>query len=330
METKVQLAKLNNKNYFQWKYKMELLLIKEKVWQTVSKPVPSPVTEIWTQNDEIARALIGLNIEDNQIPHVRTTTSAKEAWIALKNIHEKDSIVNKITLMRQMYETKLEESQDLEPHFDKLTNLLQKLADLNENLSEHLKIALILSSLPKSWHMLVTALEVRKDEELTLSLVQSKLLDEDIRRRKYEDVTEEKVLKIRTNKFVKRQGTKEEKPQKSNVFCYFCKKRNHIMNDCYKFKEYCEKDKANLIATDDDKDEELLCITDYENHKILYGIELSDKDEWILDSGATCHISSNEKLFNQISPMENKKGQSGQWFQSRHTWKRILSNSNEK
>lgn len=103
METKVQIVKLNNRNYFNWKYKMQLLLIKEKVWYTISKDKPTTLTEEWTEDDQLAIALIGLNIEDNQLPHVRKTTEAKAAWNALKTMHEKDTLVTKVTLMREMY-----------------------------------------------------------------------------------------------------------------------------------------------------------------------------------------------------------------------------------
>lgn len=84
METKVQLAKLNNRNYSNWKFKIELLLIKEKVWDTISKPRPATPDPTWTEKDQTARAIIGLNIEDNQLVHVRNETSAKAAWEKLK------------------------------------------------------------------------------------------------------------------------------------------------------------------------------------------------------------------------------------------------------
>lgn len=228
METKVQIVKLVKRNYFNWKYKMQLLLIKEKVWYTFSKAKPTSVTDKWTEDDQSAMASIGLNIEDNQLPHVRKTTEAKAAWNALKTMHEKDTLVTKVTLMREMYETKMNEGEDIEIH-------------VNENLSEHLKIALILSSLPKSWLGIITALEMRKDTELNLTLVNSKLIDEGMRRRNFSTVKEESVLKVERSKgryeHKKKEGENSNSSNKSNVFCYFCKKRNHIMRDCRKFKE---------------------------------------------------------------------------------------------
>lgn len=285
---------------------MQLLLTKEKVWYTIKDTRPAEPTNKWLEDDATALSLIGLNVEDNQLSHIRQEETALKAWNALKKVHEKVTLTNKVSLLRQVYETKLEEGQDLDSHLEKLNEIFMKLIDLEESISEHHKIAIILSSLPKSWHTVVTALEVRKDDELTLTLVQSKLYDEQIRRKKY-DVKEEKLLQV-TNKKKWKNGQKWKKEGEnsnaekstSNVFCYFCKKRNHIMKECRKFKDYCEKSKANLVKEEDDS---LLCL----NEENLFAIESSNEKGWTLDSGATSHIVSDKNLFSNLTTIENKK-----------------------
>lgn len=142
--------------------------------------------------------------------------------------------------------------------------------------------------------------------------VESKLCDEEIRRKKYPDEREEKVLKVgASSKWVKnhqRQGREREPSNTSNhqtIFCYFCKKRNHIMRDCLKFQNYCEenrgKEKENFI--DNEEDDEILTI----NEKQLLKMDLTDSTDWTLDSGATSHISNNRSLFAELRPITNKK-----------------------
>ena len=67
---KITVAKLNNSNYQTWKYKMELLLIKEELWDVVTGIKPQQPTEEWVKKDGKARASIGLLVEDNQLVHV--------------------------------------------------------------------------------------------------------------------------------------------------------------------------------------------------------------------------------------------------------------------
>lgn len=105
MDTKIQIQKLNNQNYSVWSYKLKLLLIKEKVWDNITANTPDPVTATWTSNDQNAQALIGLNVEDTQLLHIRNKTTAREIWTTLKEIHEHDSVTNIVTLIRKMYAT---------------------------------------------------------------------------------------------------------------------------------------------------------------------------------------------------------------------------------
>lgn len=302
METKIQITKLNNKNYHNWKFKMELLLIKEKVWNTISEAAPTTLTTDWIDKNNTARVLIGLNVEDTQLSYVRNQTSAKGAWDALKNIYENDSVVNLVTLIREMYATKMDEGDDLQIHLDKVTNLFEKINDLGEKLSDMMKIGIILSSLPISWSTLVTALEVRKKEELTMPLVLSKLSDEEIRRKIHPGQKEEKILKIGEKQQYKPYNQRQNsfssgERNEPNIFCYFCKKRNHIMRDCRKFKEYSEKNKANLLTENDEDDDYLLNLTSTEdetNQENHFSIQ-SNGEEWTLDSGATSQMTSSKE-----------------------------------
>lgn len=87
------------------------------------------------------------------------------------------------------------------------------------------KVALIQSSLPPSWHTLITALEVRDEKELTLTLVESKLFDEELRRKQYPYDQEEKILKIGEYRrdFKKGRSGNGESSKPAKVFCYYCK-----------------------------------------------------------------------------------------------------------
>lgn len=63
--TRVTITKLNNDNYQVWKFKVELLLIKEDLWNIVSQEPPAEEDAAWTRKDGQARATIGLLVEDN-------------------------------------------------------------------------------------------------------------------------------------------------------------------------------------------------------------------------------------------------------------------------
>ncbi|OAD56172.1 hypothetical protein WN48_03818 [Eufriesea mexicana] len=81
--TRLMITKLNNSNYCSWKFKVELLLIKEGLWELVTQNRPATPDTDWFNKDGKARATIGLLVEDDQLIHIRSAKTAKEVWEAL-------------------------------------------------------------------------------------------------------------------------------------------------------------------------------------------------------------------------------------------------------
>lgn len=69
-ETKVVMERLNNFNWASWKFRMELLLVKDGLWAVVNEPKPEGADANWISKDASARATIGLALEDGQLSHV--------------------------------------------------------------------------------------------------------------------------------------------------------------------------------------------------------------------------------------------------------------------
>ena len=98
----LRIAKLNGSNYQTWKFKVELLLIKEDLWDVVSQEPPEALTPEWRAKDRKARASIGLLLEDSQLHLVRKEITARATWNALKQYHEKSTLSNKASLLRKL------------------------------------------------------------------------------------------------------------------------------------------------------------------------------------------------------------------------------------
>lgn len=239
---KTTITKLSNENYFTWKFRVELLLIKEGVWDVVSGTIPvlsndrsnQSTFDAWKRNDDKARANIGLLVEDNQLSHIRSKTTAKEMWESLKEYHEKSTLSNKVILMRQICGANMEESGDMETHIGELTILFQRLVALGETqLSDSWTVAMILSSLPPSYSTLVTALETRPEADLTLSLVQSKLIGEYRQRKANGNIGTDSALKL---------------SQKKRKLCFFCDQEGHFKGSCPGYIPWKEKQESKSLA----------------------------------------------------------------------------------
>jgi hypothetical protein len=160
--TKIGIEKLSNSNYFNWKFRMEMFLTKEKLWDYVHKEGTAAeiVKEEWIKSNAEARAVIVLCVDDSQLNIVRNAQSAFETWKKLKEHHEKNTLTSRVHLMRRICSLSLNEGGNLQIHIDKMLELFQKLKDLGETgVTDKWIIAMMLSSLPTSYDSLITTLE---------------------------------------------------------------------------------------------------------------------------------------------------------------------------
>ena len=83
-----------------------------------------------------------------------------------KDYHEKETLTNKVHLMRMICSLRLEEGVNASQHINKIQELFLKLKDVGEeSLSNKWSVAMLLSNLPRSYDPLVTALEIRLESD---------------------------------------------------------------------------------------------------------------------------------------------------------------------
>lgn len=265
---KIFVEKLNNQNYETWRIRVQMLLIKEDLWEFLESDCPNPVKNntdeitnqleinLWRRKDQKAIATIILLIDDTQLQLVRHCGSSKEVWKNLKDFHQKGTLSNKVSLLKLICRSRLDENESMEDHLYRLDDLFQRFANIGGNIEESFRVAFVLSSLPESYNTLTTALEARNENELTLSLVKSKLLDESLKRKQTlpaHDSFAMKVSRLSVNQI-----------PISEVICYYCKNKGHYKVDCPRLKEKLQKEERSLSSNGDNNGED-----DSKTHRTL-------------------------------------------------------------
>ncbi|KAG8491179.1 hypothetical protein CXB51_014423 [Gossypium anomalum] len=81
--------------------------------------------------------------------------------------------------------------------------------------------------------------------------------------------------------------------------CNFCKKKRHIKSECYKLQNKIKRKAANQKGKQSENSGEAAIVADYSNGELLIASVNDSKvrEEWILDSGCTFHMSPNRDCF---------------------------------
>ena len=282
-EIRATVTKLNNANYAIWKMKMELILIKEDLWEVIEGPAKKD-NPLWVKRDGQAKACIGLMVEDDQLYHLKEADTAKKCWDNLKNHYEKPSLSTRVFVMKTICKMQLQEDEKMESHINDMMRYIEQLNIMGDPLSESWSVAMLLRSLPDSYDPLIVALEAREGSALGITFVKGKLIEEARRKvHKKESMDETSVMKVNSRR------TEIKINKKTDIKCFYCEKFGHMKKDCRFYKEFLQKKKRNNVGAVQNTTQQ------------CFWFGTTSKYDWFIDSGATCHISNQKSFFQELN-----------------------------
>lgn len=292
------VPKLNGDNYFNWKFRIKMLLKEKEVWSVITSDPPTDATEraSWNKLDDKAFSTIVQTVDEMQLTHVRDCDTAKAAWDSLQAIHEKNSAGVRVRILRTLMRQRADEGTNIEQHANKIKEMFQQLiASDKEVKMEFLMSATLLGSLPSSYDSLITALEARKEEELNATFVWAKVIEEYHRRNERTQSAGESssALKVSTNN------------KKSSIVCNFCDKPGHIRKNCNKLKHKKQQAQNNGDSKkpqNENNKSHLVAGESFDNRLFAIGsaLTVTSNTGWFVDSGATVHISREKNFFLEL------------------------------
>ncbi|KXJ73151.1 hypothetical protein RP20_CCG016410 [Aedes albopictus] len=307
MELKVATIRLNFQNYDLWKQRTKQLLIREGLWRVIADDLP-PVnrrTEAWVDKDERAAATIGYLVENSQLQLIKNATTAQETWNVLREYHVRQSSASRVGLVKRLCRLEMEEGGNVEEHMISMDALFDKLAEVGCDIAEEMKCNFIMASLPESYDSFVTMIE-GSDGKLTERTVKTKLLNEYYKRQHKSGIQEEKAMKAAVSRSRITSGKQLDKSDDQRV-CFECGKPGHIKRNCYmylsKLAEQQGIDRADATVGGKAKIAEQK-VTD--RPVCFLAAERSPTREWIIDSGASHHLTSDRSFFTQLEAKSDK------------------------
>ena len=226
-------------------------------------------------------------------------------WEKLTEQFQKKSWANKLILRCKLYSLELKEGDSVQGHIKAMTEVFNELTVIGVEMGEE-NCVIHLASLPKTYSTLVTALEARP-EVPAMDIVVEKLLYE-----------ERKLQDRRGSNETSPKGLSAKHRSSKGPKCHFCHKFGHIQCNCMekmqgekKLPDHDGKKKTFKHRVDhtqrrqcDSEVSESNAVGLVTSHVLSVGTLGDSEDAWIVDSGATCHISNNRKLFTEYQTLQ--------------------------
>jgi hypothetical protein len=274
-----------------------------------------------------ALAYIRLSLADGPLLQTKSIRDPYELIQSLKNLYELRGFSSEFISCKTLINTKLSNCKgNIEVYLQEFRRIINDLESKDIHLPKNFIAALVLNNLTKEYDYIVTIItqNIRSDSIVNLDTIYSQLIDES-KRLKYTNTSSSRLNSESTkpssnkadNDIEMSNVTKKPFSKPSNTFnksnskairCNFCSKTGHLEEKC--FKKYPELNKRNLaFSTTRDTNIDAISTTSTSSNSLDSQIALvstkstySYSKEFILDSAATIHVSTDRSLFNSLVP----------------------------
>lgn len=181
----VTIGPLNGVNYPTWKIQCRMALMRDGLWSIVNETEEAP--NVAREADKCAKfvarrdralAIIVLSVGPSLLYLLGIPQNPVDVWKKLSDQFQKKTWANKLALRRKLYSLKLKEGHLVQNHIKEMTEIFEELSIVGDAIEEEDRVVHLLSSLPKSYDILVTALEASEDVP-KMDIVTERLLREE-------------------------------------------------------------------------------------------------------------------------------------------------------
>lgn len=254
-------------NYGDWAFAIENVLILEGLAKCVS--------EVVSAEDSKAKAKIILTIDPSLYVHIREAKTTVDLWKKLKSMFDDSGFARRINLLRTLISTRLEKCDSMTSYVNQIVDNGQKLRGTGFAINDEWIGSLLLAGLPEKYSPMIMAIE-HSGIPITTDAIKSKLLDME-----EEVTTTGSAFRAKSwqskQKFSHRNVSTVGNQNKKDVVCYKCKKPGHFKSRCPNSDNDVRQNKTSNVFS------------------AVFISGSFNKSDWYVDSGASVHLTANEK-----------------------------------
>ena len=263
-----------------------------------------------------ALSTIVLSIEPSLLYIIDEPDDPVVVWKKLADQFQKKTWANKLVLRRKLQSLKLKDGGSVKQHIREMTETFNELSVMGVAMDDEDRVIQLLASLQDSYSTIVTALEAN-EKVPSLEVVTERLLHEERKLSERSSSSSDGEFSMR---------------HKRSIRCHYCHKLGHIQRNCPERAHGGDKQKSyeprhehkpvpkskgpdkragkhtvhntqanTRYSSDSESDTVGLMVSQ------ALSVGSTNPDCWIIDSGATCHISNNRSLFIEYNSLEESQ-----------------------
>ena len=333
-EEKSKTEIFNGENYQEWLLTTTFYLKRKDLATTLNGSPPSDAVKLaaWNKADQQAVGIIGERVSIKFYEQLHGKNTAQQMMEAIHNIAEANYMNVAIRARTSFANAKMYEGEDLLEHLGKLERYRRVLTKKNTNeagtvvLSEVTDLEMIIrvmDSLPENWRSYLSGLRAQPQVMENYERFKSEIVAENEFRRDREHVSDEYSTRGTAKKIAMYNHTNPKPPRqyRNQGECFNCGKKGHIKKWCFAKgggkegqapwlqekrqvpwqQERVKQNQGNRVIKSNDKAFTLAA-------KVHQAGKVKDEDlkyTWILDSGASAHMSGELELFETLDERDS-------------------------
>jgi len=271
--------------------------------KNIQAPTNADSLSAWRKEDGKARAIIGLSLSDEHLEHVRDCDTAMAMWMAIEDLFQRRTLLNRLAARRRFYSVKMMESEKAIAYISRVRQLAADLKSMDAIVTDQEIAMTVLCGLPAKFEHLIVAIDaVANDEKLTMDFVKSRLLQEEQR---IIDRTPFPTKPSGDSALVNRAF------DRTRPKCTHCKRPGHDESKCWDKYPHLRPNRRGLLAAanvnspaevqdHESSGDEFICLVATSSTALNVTESAPSKNSWVIDTGATAHMSFDKSLISEF------------------------------
>ena len=317
---KFDLSALDYKTRFSlWQVKMRAILAQPNDLDEALEKFGDKDAAAWTadekRKDRKALSLIQLHLSNDILQEVLQEKTAAALWAKLESICMSKDLTSKMHVKMKLFTHKLQEGGSVMNHLSIFKEIVSDLVSMEVKYDDEDLALLLLCSLPNSFANFRDTILLSRDELTTTEVYEALLAREKMKGMVQKEETSSSkgdALQVRgrpeqrdnhyhNNNRDKSKGDRSRSKSKGrDKFCRYCKKSNHVIDDCWKLQNKEKRKGTYQPKNNEGKDTGEASVVDGSSDGECLAVLaacVSRQDEWILDTACSFHICCNKDWF---------------------------------